>query len=402
MEATSQNAKEFKVEVNELVVELEHAGFIPEWFQIEFGKMLNEIIKTNILELDFGNKEPVEEHVKETIGEKKNSDVDEYVNWEEKPEINNYAISGLIKYESKTKVAVQIYISRGEAIKFSRNYSYEVDSILDNMSEVLAQAKNFILSSCGKEDEASSLIDSYQYYPEIVKILEAAQKDKSTEKHFVTGLFLAKAGEEEKSLENLDYVINNSANPEMIQDCYKVVLAVKAKKNVKDIENAQNEVYKGDPNKAIPLIESLIQITPKYIHLHFLLGMAFKKSGFREKTIEAFKKALEIDSNNVPSLRELAEELMAVANVSEAESMYRRIVNLNQANATDYYNLGMCLKRLGKMSELDGIMDKIKELDVEGKLDSYLFSLFEVRPEHFKNESAGEKKSIWSKLFGKK
>lgn len=405
MEPNQDNPIIYKVDVKEFPIEIYRSGFIPEWFQLEFGKLLYEIIKSNVLELN-----PAEESVDEDFNEnpaesmeieQENTD-SEYVNWDKPINANHFTVSGSIKYEQKTGISIQVYISRGESIKFSSSYGYEIDSIIENISEIIRQLKNFILVSCGIEDHTDSFINSQQFYSEVVKILEDNQEDKTTEKHFVTGLFLTKAGKEEKALENLDYVIGNSASPEMVQDCYKVVLAVKAKKNMKDLQTAQDEVYKGDPNKAIPLVESLIQITPKYVHLYFLLGMAYKKSGQREKAIEAFKKALEIDQNHIPSLRELAEELVAIARLAEAESTYRRIVELNQANATDYYNFGMCLKRVGKVTELDEIIDKIKELDTEGKLDSYLFNLFEARPEHFRTDDGREKKSFWSKLFGKK
>ena len=215
-------------------------------------------------------------------------------------------------------------------------------------------------------------------------------------------MFYAKAGNEERSLENLDKVITNPANPELIQECYKTVLAVKARKSMKDLENAQKEVYNGDPNKAIPLIESLIQITPKYVHLHFLLGMACKRSGNRQKAIEAFRNSIEIDPNHSEAIRELAEELMAIGDLLEAENMYRKIIALNKATAPDYYNLGMCLKRMNKKEELDGIIEKIKELDTEGRFDSYIFSLFEITSDHIENKSSGDKKPFWRKLFSKK
>ncbi len=405
METNQDNPIICKVDVNEFQIEINHSGFIPEWFQSEFGKLLYEIIKSNVLELNSAEKSTDgafnEKPAESMEFEKENIDA-EYVNWDKPINANHFTVSGSIKYEQKTRISIQINISRGEAIKFSSSYGYEIDSIIENISEIIRQIKNFILVSCGTEDHTDSFINSQQFYSEVVKILEDNQEDKTIEKYFVTGLFLAKAGDEDKALESLDYVIGNASNPEIVQDCYKVVLAVKAKKNMKDLHTAQDEVYKGDPNKAVPLVESLIQITPKYIHLHFLLGMAYKKSGQREKAIEAFKKALKIDQNHIPSLRELAEELVATARLDEAESIYRRIVELNQANATDYYNFGMCLKRVGKVKELDEIIDKIKELDTEGKLDSYLFNLFEFKPEHFKTDDAGEKKSFWSRLFGKK
>lgn len=397
MPDTQENSVSYKVEIKEFRIEIDQNYFLPQWFQTEFGKLLNEILQENIKGMNPEVNEDKEEKKQSADG----NESDEYVNWEEAPEENNFTVTGSINFENKTKVTIQVYIGKGESIKSSTAFSYEIDDILDKMQKVLTHIENFVLVRCGMEYSAKSAADMQEYYPRVVKLLEENKEDNSPEKHFAVGIFLAKAGYEEESLENLDFVIGNSPNPEMIQDCYKVVLEVKAKKNMKDLENARKEVYAGDPSRAIPLVESLIEITPKYIHLHFLLGMAYKKSGFREKTIEAFKRALEIDPNHVPSLRELAEELVAVSNLSEAEAMYRRIDKLEQANATDYYNLGMCLKRQGRTNELDGIMDKIKELDVEGRLDSYLFNLFEIKPEHLKDESASDKKSIWKRLFGK-
>ena len=400
MSTNPENLTVFMMDVKELHVEVDKEAFIPEWFQTEFGGLIHEIIKTHVLDMEIWHQLVEDGQIEDTKQEEDESG--EYVNWTNISEINHFAITGSIKCENKTKVCIQIYISRGDSIKFSSSYTHEIDNVIDNMNKILSQIKNFILLSCGREEDGDISIKYEQYYPEIVRILENHKGDQSPEKLFITGLFYAKAGDEEKALENLDKVIANPSNANMVQECYKVVLTVRARKNMKDLENAQNEVYQGDSNKAIPVIESLIQITPRYMHLHFLLGMACKRGGQRERAIEAFQKAIEIDPNHVPALRELAEELISVSKLKEAEGMYRKIIQLEQPNATDYYNLGMSLKRMGKTDELDYIMDKIKELDLEGRLDSYLFSLFEIRPDHFLEGKSKEKKTIWAKLFGKR
>ena len=408
MELKPEDKVIYNIEVKPFSVEMNQSGFIPGWFQSKFANLINKILQDNLKHIHSEDeylgkeleKEALEESQDQLIAEQEDTN-NEYVNWEHETESNHFTISGTIKYETKTKILVCAYISRGEAIKFSRDSSYEIDNVLDDIPDMLVQIKKFIFSTLKTEQNMDNEIDVQQYYLEVFKLLENDQDNQSAEKHFVAGLFMARTGHEENALENLDYVINNSANPEIIQDCYKVILNVKAKKNMKDLELAQNEVDKGDPLKAIPLIESLIQITPKYIHLHFLLGAAYKRSGQREMAIEAFKKVLEIDNNHISSIRALAEELIALGKLSEVESMYNRIVNLNLANAADYYNLGMCLKRLGKTEHMDEIMEKIKELDLEGRFDSYLFNLFEIKPEHLEDHNK-EKKTLWSKFFGKK
>lgn len=391
--------KVFKLEVRKIPVETDVNSFIPEWFQLEFGEFLNKIIETYLLKINQENKNTKENFLEELYDKKENST--EYVNWEKTARKNHFTVSGFIKYQTKLKVILQIYISKGDAIKFSRNYSYEIDNVIDSLLEILNQMKDFILSSLGKENTIDYSIDVEKHYLEIAEVLESKEEDRSPEKYFISGLFWAKAGDEEKALKNLNYVISSSINPEILQECYKTILTVKTKKNMKDLENAQNEIYKGDPNKAIPLLEDLLQITPQYTHLHFLLGMAYKRSGQHKKAIEAFEKALEIDPNNVSSLRELAEEWVVTDNPAKAEEVYRRIINLNQANATDYYNLGMCLKRMKKIDELNTIVDKVKELDTEGKLESYLFNLIEIKSESSKDEASRKKNSLWRKLFKK-
>ncbi len=401
MEPKQDNAAACKVELKEFTVEIDKSGIIPQWFQESFGRLINTMISDNMLELtqhDSNNEN--QEKIQTASDNTDNSE--EYVNWEETPEENNYKLSGTIRYQKGGRVSIHVYISKGDSIKFSNSYSSQVDDVIESTPEILLQVRNFVLLRCGKESIEKLTFDASKYHSDAIKLLENEQEDKSLEKHFITGLFFAKAGNEEKALENLDYVISSSTNPDIVQNCYKVVLEVKAKKNMKDLDNAQKEVYEGDPGKAIPLIESLIQITPNYIHLHFLLGIAYKRNGLREKAVEAFRRALEQDTNHVATLRELAEELVASGNLAEAESMYRRIIGLNQANATDYYNLGMCLKRMGRKDELDEIIQRIKELDTEGRLDSYLFNLFEFRAEHFPDSEQVDKKSIWSRLFGKK
>lgn len=395
-----ENLEVFMMDVKELHVEVNEDAYMPEWFQIEFANLIHEMIKTHILEMEIWHQlvgDSPSEDAKEE--EQENG---EYINWANISKINHFAISGSVKYEDKTKVSIQLFVSRRDSIKFSNNYKYNIDNIIENMDKVILEIRNFILRSCEKEEDNNISVNYQQYYPEVIKILESHKTDQLMKKLFITGLFYAKAGNKEKALENLEKVVANSSNTDMVQECYKLILSVKAKKNMKDLENAQKEIYQGDSNKAIPLIESLIQITPRYMHLHFLLGMACKRGGQGERAIESFRKTIELDSNHVPALRELAEELIAVANLTEAEALYRKIIQLEEANAADYYSLGMCLKRMGRTEELDYIMDKIKELDTEGRLDSYLFSLFEIRPDHFAEKKSEKKQSIWSRLFSKR
>jgi len=399
MNLESNLEPEMRIEIPGLTVETNKQSFVPEWFQLQFGNLLNEIIKIHFSE-SMGE-ENEDDYPKDEA--EKNEDNQEYVSWEENSELQLFKITGFIKYEEKSKVSIQVLIGKGDSIKFSRTYTGEVDEIINTLPEMIENIQDFVKRNASSDLNVHAEVNYDQCLKEVISLLQENAEDDSIEKHFITGMFLAKAGEEEKSLENLDYVINNGNNPEMVQDCYKLVLGVKAKKSMKDLDSAQNEVYKGDPAKAVSFIESLIQITPKYIHLHYLLGTAFKKSGQREKSIQAFKNALEIDSGHVPSCRELAEELVSVNNLADAEKMYKKIIDLGQANATDYYNLGMCLKRSGRVKELDEVIEKIKELDTEGKLDSYIFNLFDMQSNFLKEDiEQGKKQSFWGKMFGKK
>lgn len=389
---------QIKIEIPGLTVETNSKSFVPEWFQFQFGNLINEIVKMHFAEISetaSADENPASDENPDDRGE--------YIRWNDKADFQSFKITGFIKYEEKTGVTVQILISKGDSIKSSKNYSGEVDDIINSLPQIIDNIQDFIKKSTPSDFSVSTEVDYNQCVREIIELLQENTDDNSIEKHFLMGMFLAKAGEEEEALKNLDYVINNGSSTEMVQDCYKLVLSVKAKKSMKDLDSAQNEVYNGDPTKAVSLIESLIHITPKYTHLHYLLGTAFKKSGQLEKSIQSFKEALKIDPDNVPAYRELAEELVSVGDLAEAEKMYRKIIELGKANATDYYNLGMCLKRLGRLKEIDEAIEKIKELDVEGKLDSYIFNLFDMQSNLLKEDVQEEKKqSFWGKLFGKK
>jgi len=399
MDSKNNAELQMRIETPGLTVETNKQSFVPEWFQFQFGNLLNEIIKIHFSK----SIEKKDEESAKKDENKKAEDSQEYVSWNENSDLQIFKITGFIKYEEKAKVSIQVLISKGDSIKLSRTYNDEVNEIINTLPEIIENIQDFVKRNASSDLNIHAEVNYNQCLREVIKLLQENTEDDSIEKHFLTGMFLAKAGEEEKSLENLDYVINSSSNAEMVQDCYKLVLSVKAKKSMKDLDSAQNEVYNGDPAKAVSLIESLIQITPKYAHLHFLLGMALKKSGQLEKSIQAFKNALEIDSQHINSCREIAEELVSLDKLNEAEEMYRKIIQLGQANATDYYNLGMCLKRLGRVKELDEVIEKIKELDVEGKLDSYIFNLFDMQSDWLKEDNEQEKKqSFWGKMFGKK
>ncbi|MGE5474602.1 MAG: tetratricopeptide repeat protein [Ignavibacteriales bacterium] len=398
MNSENDSIKQMRIEIPGLIVENNKKSFIPEWFQIQFGNLLNEIIKMHFIE-------SIERKKESSSQEEKTEELEEnqeYVSWNQDSDLQLFNITGFIKYEEKTKASIQVMIGKGDSIKFSKTYSGEVNVLINTLQGIIEDIQDFIKRNASSEFNIDAEVNYKQCIKEVINLLQEHTDEDSLEKHFITGMFLAMDGEEEKSLENLDYVIKNSSNAEMVQDCYKLVLNVKASKSMKDLDSAQNEVYNGDPAKAVSLIESLIQITPKYAHLHYLLGMALKKSGQLEKSILAFKNALEIDSEHVPSCRELAEELVSIDNLSEAEKMYKRIIEMGQANATDYYNLGMCLKRLGRSKELDEIIEKIKELDTEGKLDSYIFNLFDMGSSFLNDDVKPEKKkSLWSRVFGK-
>lgn len=393
-----KNAPEIVFE--DFKLEAVDGSFVPDWFRKGFSSLINSVIKEQIVKKDSDkNKKAEKEEVK---GEEKAQGADEYVKWEEKEP--KFKVTGYLKYEERINVSMEVYIGIGDSIKHSKIFSNDIDKFLGDIPTVIEQIVNFVKFNSEDSHEIKINIDYDKSIQKAVEILENNKDDSSIEKTFLTGLFLAKANQEEKALEKLNFVINNSTNPEMIQECYKEILIVKASKGVKDLDSAKNEVYAGDPAKAIELIQSLLQITPKYLHLHFLLGTAYKRSGEIEKSIEEFRKVIEFDPNHAASYRELAEELVSIDKLEKAEEAFKKLTEMGQANATDYYNYGMCLKRMDKLEGMDEIIEKIKELDTERKLDSYIFNLFDINSMLLQdNEPEPEKKqSFWGKIFGKK
>jgi len=103
---------------------------------------------------------------------------------------------------------------------------------------------------------------------------------------------------------------------------------------------AMTEAREGRFSEAIPILEKLLSQSPGDSKARNLLGIALMNTARREEARAQFQKALAIDSNFLPALKNLAIDEMALGLAAEAEGHFLRLLKSTPDDPVAHLYLG--------------------------------------------------------------
>ncbi|MDY7093135.1 MAG: tetratricopeptide repeat protein [Acidobacteriota bacterium] len=106
---------------------------------------------------------------------------------------------------------------------------------------------------------------------------------------------------------------------------------------------------RGQPEKAVPLLEAAVATRPAYSEAHNNLGLAQLRRGQPEKAAASYRRALELEPRRTQVAINLGEALAAAGQLDEATAVLRRAVE-EGGGAQAHNNLGSTLAQSGNLA----------------------------------------------------
>src|SRR5712672_2020140 len=115
----------------------------------------------------------------------------------------------------------------------------------------------------------------------------------------------------------------------------------------------------GDTAHALQVLSS-VPDAGRSAKLYSALGSTYEQRKDYKKAIEAFKKAIQLDRDNLDAIRGLAENLMNDGQTDAALEQYKVIADANPEDAQTYLRIGEIYRRQGKY---DQALESLKKAD---------------------------------------
>ncbi|MBF0333437.1 MAG: tetratricopeptide repeat protein, partial [Alphaproteobacteria bacterium] len=114
--------------------------------------------------------------------------------------------------------------------------------------------------------------------------------------------------------------------------------------------------------EAAGAIARAIEIAPMVGYYHCDLGVMYKHLGDVDRRLACYRRAVELDPDNVTALVNLASALNDVGEPAEGEAVCRRAVSLSPGTFSAHLNLGSSLMRLNRVPEAELCFREAKRL----------------------------------------
>lgn len=129
------------------------------------------------------------------------------------------------------------------------------------------------------------------------------------------------------------------------------------------LRKAESFERKGQYNKAVSLMEKVIELRPEDVVVFYRLGFDYENTGMNKEAIGAYKKAIELDAKNLDSHYRLG--LLYSKNDSHNEAMthLKKARELGPEYAEVNYRLGIVYDKKKKYTEAVECFNKAIEID---------------------------------------
>ena len=106
----------------------------------------------------------------------------------------------------------------------------------------------------------------------------------------------------------------------------------------------------GDPNKGVHLLED-VPDTGRSSRLYAALGYTYEQAHDYKKAIDAYKRSVELDRENLDSVRGLAQNLLNDGQTDAALEQYRLIADADPQDAQAQLRIAEILRTTGKFDQ---------------------------------------------------
>lgn len=128
-------------------------------------------------------------------------------------------------------------------------------------------------------------------------------------------------------------------------------------------EKGLESFNKGDYKSAVSFLKSYLEEgNSSDAQMVYLLALSYVNLEQYEEAIEYFKKAHELDNNDLEITVEMAHCLLNLEDYSEAIGCFKQAIDKVPGEADHYYNLGSCYEKTGQVEEAKSMYKKAIDL----------------------------------------
>lgn len=123
-------------------------------------------------------------------------------------------------------------------------------------------------------------------------------------------------------------------------------------------EEASYLVNRGEPEKALPLLEQVTKERPDWYDAWFWSGLAYRELEMIDSGIRAFEKAVSLDTDSPYVLHELAALLARKGELEAAEGFWNKAIEIDSQDSWFLHNLGLLQWRQNRLQEAEATLLK--------------------------------------------
>jgi Tfp pilus assembly protein PilF len=217
--------------------------------------------------------------------------------------------------------------------------------------------------------EKSELADTYNElaFDAYKKLL--SDHSESAEAHFNFGLFYLKKSSFDKAVPHLEFFLNNSDDDKKKKKVAEILNQLNVKKETDDhFLQAYDLIKMEKEDEAIEEIKKFIRTSPEVWNAWFLLGWAFRRKEMYADGVEAFKKALELGSDQIDLFNELAICLMELGRFDESREHLLTALKSEPENIKIISNLGIVSLKNDKPEAAKQYFKQVLKLEPDDRI----------------------------------
>lgn len=215
-----------------------------------------------------------------------------------------------------------------------------------------------------KDDELNAVNDF------LIEALNALEKiveidDRFSLAYYQLGFHYMNQGQYQKAKMVWDMALDIGIESEMDAEIRENLINISYKV---DYEKGYNLVFQGEPEKGLELLLPLEKEYPEWWNLLFIISLAYKSLGERDKSKEYLQKILEFKPTQVDTLVEYALCLAEEQNLDGAIEYLTRASKLKKEDSEILCNLGMAYLYNGEIDEAKYYIERAYEIDPEDEV----------------------------------